>query len=549
MLDSGANKSAIVAAINELAAMLGEHARQRLTVTMADESKKVKEAPPQSLVTDEGSLVAMCVKMSKMGWRLLALYDEGDGLFKALKYGESGSFSPATMAKLHNGSGITRDVNKDENRFHCYRTCFSIGLVCHYEEWEAFLDAADTLGMAPRFQAFHTEPVLKSGEDTLDRDMYRRRDEAADSQPQSAQASVLDVIASSLSALDDANLPKAIQYNAKRHYIPEYLSPDAASLFCQRFDKMAIEQEWSYLIDAKKFSQCAKFKSQPWRLAMVLSKWEAAANPDKPAHDKVSLTASEVALTIFDDFLTPQSTVLHPKSNLCEWVKASPHRESIRQRFPLLHDYLILGGDAVRDFLGTSRPLGVASGPNAAITPETLGFDSFWGTLSPTERARSFTAASWVLSKSSLVATQLAVLVKKLANKVEEKSYTPTAQKQTAFNAFRLLTFAGLGCVHGNLEQHGAVVFKKAKHPEAQSGCLIFKTLLHFFGVSRTDPESYASEFLKTSESLAKSIVNLQTISAGVFDATQSNRILADLQQGDMAFESRFLYEGKRKES
>ena len=89
----------------------------------------------------------------------------------------------------------------------------------------------------------------------------------------------------------------------------------------------------------------------------------------------------------------------------------------------------------------------------------------------------------------------------------------------------------------------------QAKHPEAQSDCLIFTNLLHFFGVSRTDPESYASEFLKTSESLSKSIVSLQTISAVVFDATQSNRILSDLQQGDMKFESRFLYEGKRKES
>ena len=84
-----------------------------------------------ALSNDEGSLVAFGITMFKNGGRTLALYDEGDGLFKALRTGVNGSFSPSTMAKLHNGNAWNRDVVNDMNKFRMPRTTFNIVMAMH----------------------------------------------------------------------------------------------------------------------------------------------------------------------------------------------------------------------------------------------------------------------------------------------------------------------------------------------------------------------------------------------------------------------------------
>ena len=90
---------------------------------------------PNASTSEEGSLVAIIVKMSKNMWRTLMIYDEGDGFFKALRNGLNVSFSAAAMCKLHNGAGITRDVQKDEHKVCMPRSCLGMALGCHYEEW------------------------------------------------------------------------------------------------------------------------------------------------------------------------------------------------------------------------------------------------------------------------------------------------------------------------------------------------------------------------------------------------------------------------------
>ena len=60
------------------------------------------------LASDEGSLPAFGVGASQNGNRRLALYDEGEGLFKALENGDGGAFNRATMTKLHNGGEWSR---------------------------------------------------------------------------------------------------------------------------------------------------------------------------------------------------------------------------------------------------------------------------------------------------------------------------------------------------------------------------------------------------------------------------------------------------------
>ena len=71
----------------------------------------------------------------------------------------------------------------------------------------------------------------------------------------------------------------------------------------------------SYLTDAKLFIRAGKFKSLPFRLALVLSKWEdhADVRADKEQEDSTSIgdefgkirsKAAEVALALFDFFVS-----------------------------------------------------------------------------------------------------------------------------------------------------------------------------------------------------------------------------------------------------
>ena len=71
--------------------------------------------------------------MSQNDGRALGVYDEGKGLLSAMEHGESGVFSAATMAKLHNGASWSRDVNKDTSQFDMPRTCLGIATGFHLE--------------------------------------------------------------------------------------------------------------------------------------------------------------------------------------------------------------------------------------------------------------------------------------------------------------------------------------------------------------------------------------------------------------------------------
>ena len=96
--------------------------------------------------------------MSQNCCRATGLYDEGRFLLRALSAGEGSGFNASTIAKLLDGSLWKQTVVKDNNRFHMERTCLSLAMTCHIEEWHDFLSKDGALGMTSRFLMFHSAP-------------------------------------------------------------------------------------------------------------------------------------------------------------------------------------------------------------------------------------------------------------------------------------------------------------------------------------------------------------------------------------------------------
>ena len=55
------------------------------------------------------------------------------------------------------------------------------------------------------------------------------------------------------------------------------LADDVVPLWCTYFDELVLRQEEAYLTNPRLFSRCGKFKSMPWRMAIVMTDWEIAA--------------------------------------------------------------------------------------------------------------------------------------------------------------------------------------------------------------------------------------------------------------------------------
>jgi hypothetical protein len=411
------------------------------------------------------------VKMFNNQWRALMIYDEGDGLCKALKNGENATFSAPTMAKLHNGAGITRDVQKDQHKVHMPRSCLNLCLGCHYEEYAAFTGSPDVIGMGPRIQGMHQTGTLCTGMETMDHGVYA---EALHVQrpPAEPRKPILLELHDTLVRMEKKNDPSSPGYDTQRHFRPEYLCNEAVGMFCQRFDKLTASQEQAYLTQPKLFSRCGKFKSVPWRWALVLSKWEEGAGSDVPlvtgvasssaapvasntqeakqeeaSKDEASTAeghvacvtgpASMVALELFDDFFYRQAAVLHPHTDLKEWLRDAPVREEVRTRFPLLFDYITNGRETVQQYIAQHRS-SAPTDKNSKEACSDLSFETGWKSQGADEKKRIATVASYILTRTTLGIVRHTDLVKKMRGQL-------LANKATAMTALNSSQRLALG--------------------------------------------------------------------------------------------------------
>ena len=120
------------------------------------------------------------------------------------------------------------------------RTVLNMSLGCHAEEYMAFIDSPDVIGMGSRIQPIHTTGTLKTGRETLDCRAYK--DALGIHTSDNEQRPILIDLLESLLRMEDANRPTAAGYDKRRHFRPEYLSCKSVELFCERFNKMTMQQ-------------------------------------------------------------------------------------------------------------------------------------------------------------------------------------------------------------------------------------------------------------------------------------------------------------------
>ncbi|CAL1141941.1 unnamed protein product, partial [Cladocopium goreaui] len=366
-LDSGANKSGIMTALADIVSGFEKELLQkaldeaRKEAQLAEEEEDAHGAEPDepsskkrktslskalaaihnnkpALFSDEGSLPAIGMQMAHNGHRAIGLYDEGRFLLRALANGEGSGFNASTMSKLFNGSIWKRTVVKDNNRFSMHQTCLCLAMTFHVEEWHDFLAKDGALGMQSRFLMFHSSPRLEKADAVLEPAVYSTgaaRSRGAPVLP----ASLLTQFVSVLTRIENVHTANAPDFDASREFIPYFFAPDALDYFREHYDAQVLTQEQSYLQDPKLFSHAGKLKSLPWRLALLLHSWAracSAADQSGTAWSReLSREVVEPAKAIFD-YLSLQSQLLAPGSNLVSTLDTHDLRELAAQRYPYL---------------------------------------------------------------------------------------------------------------------------------------------------------------------------------------------------------------------
>ena len=546
-LDSGANKSGIVTALSDIASGFekvllkqalanaaaeaqdldpdqmdmddaegldrGESAKKR-KLSAARHIAAIKANPP-AIMSDEGSLPAMGLQMSQNSNRAVGLYDEGRFLLRALTVGEGSGFNPSTMSKLFNGSHWKRQVVKDTNRFTMHHTCLCLSMSCHIEEWHDFLAKDEALGMASRFLMFHSGPRLDKAADVLDETVYGQRSQASNVRqllPQSLLQKFIDL----LDRVDGNHHSGCSDYNKGREMIPYFFAPDALDYFCQHYDAQVLEQERAYLQDPKQFSHAGKLKSLPWRLSILLHCWDQGLEQGTHFRRALPKHAVETSKAIFE-YLSTQSRILAPSSNLLEILSASSLLQTASQRYPNLILLLREGN------------LPKAAGPLATQQQASLEepFEQWWGTLAPDMKAYAFLGAHWILTSTTLVFIDVNSPIKALRSK-DKKQLPKEAAKQHANNVFKLLEYTQLACVKRG--RKGGVTLMKRACPQDVALTVAFTNLLHMFKHKlATNAARYNETCLQLTESLRKVHSINSGESAPILDPPQKDKMEAML--------------------
>ena len=445
-----------------------ERAAKRRKVALNKKLASLRNNQPQ-IFCDEGSLPAIGMQMYQNRHRAVGLYDEGRFLLRALAIGEGSGFNPATMSKLFNGASWKRTVVKDHNRFVMAKTCLCLAMTFHVEEWHAFLEKDEALGMQSRFLMFHSAPRLDKAAAVLEQEVYEV--EQRDSQPTlSLPAPLLQKFVELLAVSEVAHCNQADDYDRQREYIPYFFATDALERFTQHYDAQVLAQESSYLSNPKLFSRAGKLKSLPWRLALLLHVWSNACakvhNNDAPWSRKIPANLVQLSGDIFD-YLSLQSQILSPNSDLLGVLSSCNLLQEASQKFPYLTLFL------EKKELPLPPPGDGEDGDGAPTT-----FDQWWDALDADSRLYAFLAASWVLSSTTTLVVDRASVVKKLHNKDSGEKLPSEHAKTHVGNAFQLLHYAHLAVLR---KKGTALRVVKQKHRSLQSATLPFCNLLKLF--------------------------------------------------------------------
>ncbi|CAL1136057.1 unnamed protein product [Cladocopium goreaui] len=553
-LDSGANKSGIMTALADIVSGFEKELLQkaldeaRKEAQLAEEEEDAHGAEPDepsskkrktslskalaaihnnkpALFSDEGSLPAIGMQMAHNGHRAIGLYDEGRFLLRALANGEGSGFNASTMSKLFNGSIWKRTVVKDNNRFSMHQTCLCLAMTFHVEEWHDFLAKDGALGMQSRFLMFHSSPRLEKADAVLEPAVYSTgaaRSRGAPVLP----ASLLTQFVSVLTRIENVHTANAPDFDASREFIPYFFAPDALDYFREHYDAQVLTQEQSYLQDPKLFSHAGKLKSLPWRLALLLHSWAracSAADQSGTAWSReLSREVVEPAKAIFD-YLSLQSQLLAPGSNLVSTLDTHDLRELAAQRYP----YLITLIET--DTLPTAR---AEAAPANSLPDASPSFTVWWEALSPDNKLYAFVAAHWVLTSASTIMVDQGTLLKKLHAKDTGVALPRDAAKPYCQNAFLLLKYCQLAALTRTSEK-AAHRLRKRKPPQCPTSQVAFSNLLHLFQHKQANSlAEYAESCLTVTASISSLYAaDLKVLLPPDFDVPRMEQCLQLLTQ------------------
>ena len=524
-LDSGANKSGIMTAMADivsgfekilLEAALAvareeaeaqeaaddafvepdESAHKRRKVALSKSLAQIHQNKP-ALFSDEGSLPAIGMQMSHNGHRAIGLYDEGRFLLRALANGEGSGFNASTMSKLFNGSVWKRTVVKDQNRFAMHQTCLCLAMTFHVEEWHEFLAKDGALGMQSRFLMFHSAPRLEKATKVLDLDVYGPSPSVLHARRMPEP--LLNQFVSILRLTDKAHGSTAPDFDKVREFIPYFFAPDALEFFQQHYDAQTLKQEQTYLQDPKQFSHAGKLKSLPWRLSILLHSWTQACrhsfaeeNVELPWSRELPRNVVELSRTIFD-YLSLQSQLLAPSSDLLAVLDQAGLRESCAQRYPSL--LLLLETNTLpRELLPDQVPLSDT-------------FPMWWSGLNPDAKLYSLLTAHWILTSTTTAVVDQGTCVKKIHSKDTGALLPRDTNKAHCQSAFLLLQYTQLAWL---VKKPGAAPrLRKRSYPPVGPAAVAFSNLLHEFRQKNAgDRTEYNAQCVTVTDSLKKTCKN-----------------------------------------
>ena len=123
-----------------------------------------------------------------------------------------------------------------------------------------------------------------------------------------------------------------------RTKITSFFAPDALEYFSVHFDQRVLQQKLSHLQNPKKFSHAGKFKSLPWRLAILQHTWRHACSylEDPDALWSRRLSQTGVQVLNFCLITYPCAQFLSPGSDFPQLLIQNNLQQQAAHKFPRL---------------------------------------------------------------------------------------------------------------------------------------------------------------------------------------------------------------------
>ena len=115
-------------------------------------------------------------------------------------------------------------------------------------------------------------------------------------------------------------------------------APDALEYFSVHFDQRVLQQKLSHLQNPKKFSHAGKFKSLPWRLAILQHTWRHACSYLEDPDALWSRRLSQTGVQVFNFCLItyPCAQFLSPGSDFPQLLIQNNLQQQAAHKFPRL---------------------------------------------------------------------------------------------------------------------------------------------------------------------------------------------------------------------